>query len=319
MSPFSGSGRRSSAMSTWSSAWATGRWFADEVWGINAAADVIACDRVFHMDDVRIQEIRAAAAPESNIAAMLQWLKTHPGPVYTSRAHPDYPGLVDYPLADVMNACGGVAYFNSTAPMRSPLRCISASRRSRCSAATSATPIRTRPNSGRGCVEFYLGMAKARGIAIGLPNTTSLMDGIATNNERLYGYDTLDIEIDHDATTRSPCKFTPTRRCRRLPRSNIVTTTRNRPRRTSVPRLPQERRNETLDHRPCGLRACRARRPCHRAERQPLGRPGRDLEHRLRRRDQRGVRRRAADRWRRQDRSGCRGGHRSRQCRRCGL
>ena len=38
---------------------------ADETWGINALGDVFACDKVFHMDDVRIQEIRAAARPES--------------------------------------------------------------------------------------------------------------------------------------------------------------------------------------------------------------------------------------------------------------
>jgi hypothetical protein len=43
------------------------------------------------MDDVRIQEIRAAARPESNIATMLGWMRKHPGPIYTSRLHPDYP------------------------------------------------------------------------------------------------------------------------------------------------------------------------------------------------------------------------------------
>jgi uncharacterized membrane protein YecN with MAPEG domain len=34
--------------------------FCDETWVINAFGDILACDRVFHMDDVRIQEIRAA-------------------------------------------------------------------------------------------------------------------------------------------------------------------------------------------------------------------------------------------------------------------
>lgn len=190
------------------------RWFADEVWGINSAADVIECDRVFHMDDVRIQEIRAAAMPDSNIAAMLEWLKKHPGPVYTSRSHPDYQGLVDYPLADVMNSCGGVAYFNSTAAYA-------------VAAAVSQViiPINkitlfgcdfSYPNShqaerGRACVEFYLGMAKARGIAIGLPNNTSLMDGIATREERIYGYDTLDLKFQSSSEDGGPVsiEFTP--------------------------------------------------------------------------------------------------------------
>jgi hypothetical protein len=32
---------------------------------------VLVCDRVFHMDDIAVQEIRAAANPDGNIAAML--------------------------------------------------------------------------------------------------------------------------------------------------------------------------------------------------------------------------------------------------------
>jgi SAM-dependent methyltransferase len=59
--------------------------FCDETWAINALGDVFACDLVFHMDDVRIQEIRATAQPDSNIAAMVQWLKNSPVPVITSR------------------------------------------------------------------------------------------------------------------------------------------------------------------------------------------------------------------------------------------
>ena len=35
--------------------------FCDQVWAINGLGDVLACDMVFHMDDVRVQEIRAKA------------------------------------------------------------------------------------------------------------------------------------------------------------------------------------------------------------------------------------------------------------------
>ena len=38
----------------------------------------------------------------------------------------------------------------------------------------------------------------ARGITIGLPNNTSLMDGVATKQDRLYGYDTVDLDISVD-------------------------------------------------------------------------------------------------------------------------
>ena len=60
------------------------------------------------MDDVRIQEVRAAAAPQSNIANMLAWMRRHPGPILTSRIpEPNaYPGLVAFPLEPVINALG---------------------------------------------------------------------------------------------------------------------------------------------------------------------------------------------------------------------
>lgn len=185
------------------------RWFADEVWAINAAADVIQCDRVFHMDDVRIQEIRAAALPESNIAAMLEFLKKHPGPIYTSRAHADYPATVDYPLADVMNSCGGVAYFNSTAAYAVAFAVHLGVKKITLFGCDFSYSNSHQAEQGRGCVEFYLGMAKARGIAIGLPNTTSLMDAVATNGQRLYGYDTLNVTIDHDEEDKIVLQFTP--------------------------------------------------------------------------------------------------------------
>lgn len=171
------------------------RAFADEVWGINAVADVIQCDRVFHMDDVRIQERRAVAAPDSNIAAMLTWLKAHPGPVYTSRAHPDYPGLVEYPLQDVINSCG-FAYFNSTAAYAVAYAVHIGVRKIGCFGFDFTYKDSHKAEKGRACVEFHLGIAKARGIEIGFPSVTTLMDANAPIEERVYGYDTLDLEMD---------------------------------------------------------------------------------------------------------------------------
>lgn len=169
--------------------------FCDETWAINALGDVFACDLIFHMDDVRIQEIRTAAAPASNIAAMLQWLKTSTTPVVTSRKHPDYPALVEFPLEDVLNHLGH-DYFNNTAAYAVAF-----------AIHIGATTISlfgmdyTYPNvhdaeKGRACVEFWLGQAHARGIKINLPKTTTLMDSCYPQASRLYGYDTLDIAFD---------------------------------------------------------------------------------------------------------------------------
>ena len=173
------------------------RGLVDEVWGINALGDIIQCDRVFQMDDVRIQEIRAEARPESNIAAMLDWMKTHPGPIYTSRAHENYPGLVEYPIEDVVNTCG-VAYFNSTAAYAVAFAVHIGVKHVSLFGCDFTYPNSHDAEKGRACVEFHLGIAKARGITIGLPNNTSLMDGIATKQDRLYGYDTVDLAISVD-------------------------------------------------------------------------------------------------------------------------
>lgn len=181
----------------------------DEVWGINAAIDVVNCDRGFHMDDVRVQEIRAAANPASNIAAMLPWLKKHKGPIYTSVPHPDYPGLVAYPLADVMNSCGRIAYFNSTAAYAVAFALHLGVKKLYLFGCDFSFADSHQAERGRGNVEFLLGMHKARGGVIGLPVGTSLMDGTATNDARLYGYDGMTVEFTAGDDEPVALKFTP--------------------------------------------------------------------------------------------------------------
>lgn len=168
--------------------------FADEVWGINAVLDVIQCDRGFHMDDVRIQEIRAAAKPQSNIAAMLPWLKTHPGPIYTSRAHQDYPGLVEFPLQDVINNLG-YAYFNNTGAYAVGYAVHIGVKKISLFGCDFTYPNAHQAEKGRACVEYWLGYARARGIEICVPQCSSLMDGIVPQADQLYGYDTVDVDI----------------------------------------------------------------------------------------------------------------------------
>ncbi len=189
------------------------RAFADEVWAINALGDILACDRIFHMDDVRIQQIRTDARPESNIANMLAWLKTHPGPVYTSRKHPDYPGLVEFPLADVIQSCG-VAYFNNTAAYAVAYAVHIGVKQISLFGCDYTYPNAHDAERGRACLEFHLGIAKARGIQIGLPGRTSLMDSLYPEQQRLYGYDTEDLTLSENdgiiSVARAPRDMLPT-------------------------------------------------------------------------------------------------------------
>lgn len=168
--------------------------FCDETWGINALGDVFACDLIFHMDDVRIQEIRAAAAPRSNIAAMVRWLKCSPTPVMTSRAHEGYPALVEFPLEDVLNHLGH-DYFNNTAAYAVAFAIHIGATKISLFGLDYTYPNVHDAEKGRACVEFWLGQAHARGIQIFLPKTTTLLDSMYPAASRLYGYDTLDIDL----------------------------------------------------------------------------------------------------------------------------
>lgn len=177
--------------------------YCDEVWGINALGDVLRCDRVFHMDDVLVQERRAALNPGGNIDAMVRWLKTHPGPVYTSVPRPGYPGLVAFPLQEVLNggydSNGGAPYFNSTSAYAIALAIHIGVRRISLYGLDYTMPNAHRAEQGRACCEFWLGIAAARGIEIMVPAQTSLLDACAPERERLYGYDLVDVHLDDRA------------------------------------------------------------------------------------------------------------------------
>lgn len=183
--------------------------FADEVWGINAIGAVIQCDRVFHMDDVRIQEIRAAAAPESNIANMLAWLRSYQGTVYTSRAHPDYPCLVEFPLEYALQNGAGYPYFNGTAAYAVAYAIVLGVKRISFFGIDFTYPNQADAEKGRGCVEFWLGMAAARGIVLSISKRSSLMDMVEPADRRLYGYDTLKVAIAHDDAGKPSVSFEP--------------------------------------------------------------------------------------------------------------
>lgn len=173
--------------------------WCDEVWGINAIGDVLRCDRVFHMDDMRVQEARAAANPSSGIAAMVEWLKSHPGPVYTSIVRDGYPGMVAFPLEEVLNAKhdsnGGAPYFNSTAAYAIAFAVHLGVKKISLFGIDYTLPNAHHGEQGRACCEFWLGIAASRGIEIVVPETTTLLDACAPAAERLYGYDCVDVTL----------------------------------------------------------------------------------------------------------------------------
>lgn len=173
--------------------------YCDEVWGINAIGDVLRCDRIFHMDDMLVQEARAAAKPDGNIASMVRWMKTHPGPIYTSIVRPGYPGMVAFPLQDVLNRGvdhnGGAPYFNSTAAYAVAYAMHIGVKRMSLFGLDYTLPNAHHAEKGRACVEYWLGVAAARGVKITVPETTSMLDACEKEEDRLYGYDCVDVHL----------------------------------------------------------------------------------------------------------------------------
>ncbi len=170
------------------------RAYSDETWVINAHGDVLAADRIFHMDDVRIQQARAEERPGGNIAKMLEWMRGHPGPIYTSRAHPDYPGLVEFPLQGVINKLG-YDYFNNTAAYAIAYAIYLGVERISFFGCDFTYPDAHDAEKGRGCCEYWIGVAMSRGIQITVSGKSTLLDANVPADQRLYGYDTVDVDI----------------------------------------------------------------------------------------------------------------------------
>ena len=171
--------------------------YCDQVWAMNALGSIIQCDKIFHMDDVRIQAIRGEAKPDGNTAAMLEWMKSCAIPIITSRPHPDYPCLQAFPLKEVLNTFN-TGYFNSTAAYAVAYAIWSGAEKISLFGCDYTYPDAHDAEKGRACVEFWLGMAAERGIKLVVPRSSTLLDAIHSQAERFYGYDTLDLNIYQD-------------------------------------------------------------------------------------------------------------------------
>lgn len=171
----------------------------DEVWAINAMGGVIQHDRLFQMDDMQIQTARAEARPETMVGGMMKWMPYHPGPIYTSKVYPEFEGAVEYPLEWVCNRTGQ-CYFNNTVAYAVAF-----------AIALGVKDLRLfgldysyegaeahKRERGRACVEYWLGIAAARGIALTVAGDSTLLDANVPERERFYGYDAEWITADVD-------------------------------------------------------------------------------------------------------------------------
>ena len=174
-----------------------------EVWAINGMGTVIQHDLLFHMDDCKVQEARAAAKPEGYVAGMVEWLKTHPRFI-TSKAYDDYPGAESFPLQEVIDRFGH-AYFNSTVAYAMAYAMhldFTEIHLYGCDYSYADNPHKV--EKGRACLEFWIGLAAAHGIRVSLPGDTTLLDCCAPMNERIYGYDAYHLQLVAEEGRTSP-------------------------------------------------------------------------------------------------------------------
>jgi len=81
----------------------------DEVWGLNQLCKSHDLTRLFVMDDL----IYRMPAWDADLP---EWLKTYDKPIITSRAYPEWPTSVEYPIRDVCQEFGlplGMAMYST--------------------------------------------------------------------------------------------------------------------------------------------------------------------------------------------------------------
>ena len=158
----------------------------DEVWGINSAAGVFNCDRLFMMDPAsRFFDTDDAGKQTGVMRRILPKLKI---PIYTCELDPRVPKAVEYPLEEVANY-SKCAYFNNTVAYA-----IGFAHWNKLDAIDlfgidfSYSHDIHFAEAGRGCVEFWLSKVMENGMTVGVSPRSTVLDSCVNANERLYGY-----------------------------------------------------------------------------------------------------------------------------------
>jgi hypothetical protein len=167
---------------------------ADEVWAINAMGGCISHNLLFAMDDLKLQEKRAEANPEGNVAGLMGWLPKHPN-FFTSTVYDGYPGAREYPLEDVLNSVGN-AYFNSTVAYAVAYAIHIGVEELGLYGIDYSYGNQHEAEKGRACVEFLLGQAAARGIRLKVAKESTLLDASEPDAMAWYGYDAWSISVN---------------------------------------------------------------------------------------------------------------------------
>lgn len=154
----------------------------DEVWAVNMAANFVVHDLVIWMDDLKSQQ---EFRPN-----LLRGLVKRGMPVLTSKAYPDIvPASFDFPLSEVSQISMpffAKPYLNNGVAMAIAYAIFKNVMTIDIYGADFTYPGRDYAESGRACVEAWIVIACSRGMNVGLPGRTSLLDTVKDGG--IYGY-----------------------------------------------------------------------------------------------------------------------------------
>jgi hypothetical protein len=124
--------------------------------------------------------------------SMAKICKTHKGPIYTCELDKRCPGLIEYPIDEIVSEFR-CYYLNNTVAYAIAFALW-------CKVGTLklfGIDFTYKGNlhfaeSGRACVEFWLCKSMERGMTVEVANSSYLLDTAIPGDERLYGYHRLD-------------------------------------------------------------------------------------------------------------------------------
>ena len=158
----------------------------DEVWAINAMGGVIDCDRIFMMDGATylLNDTKGTSDDCSGYAGFIRNTKV---PIYTAFAEPDVaPTSVAYPLEFVLKDIK-YPYLNTTVAYTLALAIAEGIPEISLYGCDFTYADRHASESGRGCVEFLIGIAVSRGIKINVAASSTLLDSNCRDKFYAYG------------------------------------------------------------------------------------------------------------------------------------
>jgi len=172
----------------------------DEVWGINAMAGITQCDRTFMLDPPSRFLDSDAAGSQTGI--MTKILLNNTGPIYTCELDSRCPGLVEFPLLEVVKETK-CSYLNNTVPFAIAFALYNKVKKINLFGIDFTYKGNLHfAEAGRACVEFWLAKCIENGMVVSVAPRSGLLDTDAAIHEKIYGYHRLSdptvILVDED-------------------------------------------------------------------------------------------------------------------------